>query len=1000
MAAAVRAAAVIAPERAQAGAARRGAAAEAVPFAIVDELMLCRVPAWPAARARSLLAAPGWRERLAAMLRDDAEFRTAILIASAGLRPVVERVLRGEPLDERAATRLLAYAVRMATRTTPFGAFASVGGVAFDAERELRVDAARARVARPNVDHEWLVGAVDALAERAIADGEDLTLMTATALRREGPRFALLDERKVFSDGNGYQYRSVTIAATPPIEHALELARGGRSSEELARALAAKFSVEHDRARGLLRKLIDARFLIPAARPAPLDDACERLAFYAHTQPSLAPLVEAVRDATRVRPGMVDPAALDATAAHLKELGPAEVAHPVFHDLTHAPVTLPEQVRDDVLRLADALVRFSSRDHLDAYRKRFYERYESSERLVPLLELVGPHGIGIPADTEMERPPVSPARRARIAALIGSALADGRREIELDDAAWKAIRPDLPDPLPASFEMGFHVLARSFEAAAAGEYAIVSSSLVSTHVAGMTTGRFAKYQPPAFSDAFRAVIAAEAPPDAITAEPLFVPEHARSGNVIAHPVVASTIVPINAHAEGLDALALDDLLVGIGENRVTLWSRSRGRRVQPVWPHAFNPNIAPPLARFFAWAARDNGRNPWPLDIGELAHLPFVPRISLGRVVLRRATWTFSVAELRDEPLAALARERALARYVLLGDFDNVLVIDTQGDAGQTLLRDQLRGRKPDDIVQLAEASVGEDDLWLRDADGGAYCVEYIASIRSIGPRKHGQHSPVFVDESARTRTPLSDWCYLKLYANDREFRSEIAPRMLRFAQEATASGLAAHWFYLLYRDPDQHVRLRLRSGGDDARLREHALAFADELAKTGVVSRYALATYERELERYAGAAGIVLCERLFHLDSVQALEARATDVLTGRERLESLAVPLLALFDALTTPHERESWIDTRRPKAKPASREESEVLRLLANAPAPDDARTAVAREIAACCGDVNAYLGVVDSLVHMHLNRRGVGREEESDLRRTLWKALFARRSRSAR
>jgi lantibiotic biosynthesis protein len=988
---------VIAPERAQPRrAAASGAPAQKIPLEIIDELTLGRVPAWPAERARALMAAADWRERVASLLREDAEFRSAILIASAGLRPVVERVLRGEALDERAATRLLAYAVRMAARTTPFGAFASVGRVAFDAEREAHVDAASDRVVQANVDQEWLVGAVDALAERAIADGEDVDLVSATALRREGPRFALLDERKVFSDGDGFQYRSVTIAATPPVAHALELARGGCSSEALARALSEKFSVEHERARGLLRKLVDARFLIPAARPSPLDDACDRLAFYARAQPSLAPLVDAVRDTTRAHTGALDPAALGAAAEKLKPLGPESVAQPVFHDLTHAPLTLPERVREDALRLADALVRFSARDHLDAYRKRFYERYESTERLVPLLELVGPHGIGIPAQTELEKPQIPPLRRARLAALVGAALAEGRAEIVVSDAEWAAIRPDLPSTLPPTFEIAFHVLAPSFEAAAAGEYRIVSSSLIATHVAGMTTGRFAKYQPPAFSDALRALVAREAPPGAITAEPLFVPEQARSGNVIAHPVVAEAIIPVNAHAEGADAIALDDLLVGIGDDRVTLWSRSRGRRVQPVWPHAFNPNIAPPVARFFAWAARDNGRNPWPLDIGELAHLPFVPRIRLGRVVLRRATWTVPVAELRETPLATVARERRLARYVLIGEFDNVLPVDTSSEAGQTLLRDQTRGAKPDDVVTLTEASVGDDDLWLRDQSGARYCAEYVASVRSTGERKHGRHRPLFTGESARTRTPLSDWCYLKLYANDREFRSEIAPRLLAFAEEATASGLATHWFYLLYRDPDQHVRLRLHSAGDDAVLRERALAFADELARAGVVSRYALATYERELERYAGAEGIALCERLFHLDSAEALRGRAVDVLAGRERLEALAVPLLALLDALTTAPERERWVAERRPKAKPASREESEVLRVLASPPAAPagDERAQLARAVAALCEDTDQWLGVVDSLLHMHLNRRGVAREEETSLRTLLWKALYAR------
>ncbi|HEY0382923.1 MAG TPA: lantibiotic dehydratase [Candidatus Elarobacter sp.] len=996
---------MIAPEK---RAARNGAAAEAIPLAVVDELTLCRVTAWPALRAYELLGAPDWRERIAALLRDDEVFRTAIVVASAGLRPVVERALRGEPLGERAEVRLLAYAVRMAARTTPFGLFASVGAVAFGA-RERCVDDVRARIARPNVDHEWLVGAVDALAERALGGGEDLVVATATALRREGPRFALLDERKVIATGEGTQYRSITIAATPPVAQALELARTGCSAAALARSLAETFAVDGERARSLVRKLVGARFLIPAARPAPLDDARDRLASFARTQPSLAPLVDALDAATGTpsgaQPGLPDVAALDAAVQRLRSAGPGDVAQPVFFDLTHAPLALPPNVRDDIVRLADVLVRCGTREHLDAFRKRFYERYESGERLVPLLELVGPHGIGIPLKTEFDptTPPnaPAPARKFRLAALIGAAVAAGSREIALSGADWAAIRPERPVAPPPSLEVGFCVLAPSFEAVAAGEYRIVSSPMTASYGAGKTTGRFAKYQSAAFYERLRHVVAAEAPPDALAAEPVFVPERARSGNVIAHPVVADATIPINVHAGGAGALALDDLLVGIADDRVVLWSRSRRRRVHVVWPHAFNALLAPPLARFFAFVARDDVRVPVPLDIGDLAALPSVPRIRWGRVVLRRATWTLSVAELRERGLAALARERCIPQYVLFGDGDNVLALDTRGDAGAALLRDQTRARTPDDTVALAEAFLDDDDLWLRDGRGARYAGEFIASLRSTGETKASARDAVFAGEGARTRTPGSEWCYLKLYANDREFRSEIAPPLLRFAEDATSAGLASGWFYVLYADPDRHVRLRLRSGGaGGAALRERALAFAEELVHAGVVTRYSLATYERELERYGGEAGMELCERLFHHDSVDALRGPAAEILVGRERLEALAIPLVHAFDALTTPDERERWVDTRRPAAHAASRDESAVLRLLANAPAvPDGEHVALARELAACCGGGAPFLDVVDSLLHMHLNRRGIDRDEEVALRRLLWKALFARRSRRA-
>ncbi len=60
------------------------------------------------------------------------------------------------------------------------------------------------------------------------------------------------------------------------------------------------------------------------------------------------------------------------------------------------------------------------------------------------------------------------------------------------------------------------------------------------------------------------------------------------------------------------------------------------------------------------------------------------------------------------------------------------------------------------------------------------------------------------------------------------------------------------------------------------------------------MVDRFALDTYMRELERYGGAAGMALCEELFHRDSMAALDAPPLDTLEPRAKLEALARPAL----------------------------------------------------------------------------------------------------------
>ncbi len=271
------------------------AATASQPLHVVDEITLARVPAWPVERALRLLASADWRAEVARLFAADAEFRTAVLLATKGLR----FAQREGALDERAAVKLLAYAARMASRTTPFGLFASVGPAGFGAE-ERTVAPMRERRARANLGFDALVAAYDALLATARAGGDpDIAFVRASAIRRDGGRFVLSDERKTVEGEGGPQYRNVSIRISEPIAFALERAAQPGSARELVAALAERFGVAPERARSLLDRLADARFLVPASHPLPTDDALARLRASARGEARLEPLVAAAELAAR-----------------------------------------------------------------------------------------------------------------------------------------------------------------------------------------------------------------------------------------------------------------------------------------------------------------------------------------------------------------------------------------------------------------------------------------------------------------------------------------------------------------------------------------------------------------------------------------------------------------------------------------------------------------------------------------------------------------------------
>ena len=569
-------------------------------------------------------------------------------------------------------------------------------------------------------------------------------------------------------------------------------------------------------------------------------------------------------------------------------------------------------------------------DDLARFRHAFAIRFEDRE--VPLVEALDEElGVGFGSspiedtsapllaglDFPPEPPEPAPWRAADELLLtrLHVALRDGDHELRLDDddlaALGRSTAADRP-PLPDAVEVIATLVASSAAAVDGGQFRLLVHG-VSGPPGARLLGRFCHADDTLHRlvvDHLRQEEACR--PEAAFAEIAHLPE-GRLGNILCRPVLRSYEIPFLA-GPGVapDAqLPITDLLVSVRGGRVVLRSRRLDREVLPRLTTAHNFGYRTlGLYRFLGALAAQGVASSLRWTWGPLAGAPFLPRVTAGRLVLARAQWT-----LRGDELTDLPRDR-LPRLVVLTDGDNQLLCDLDEPMSVDALRHQLKGR---DQATLVELLPGPDELCVTGPEGRfvhELVVPFVRTPDRSSPPRDSHPTTRIPSPTVRRRFPPgSEWLYAKLFTGTASADGVLVDAVRPLVDGCLADGLADSWFFVRYGDDGWHVRLRLH--GDAAAMLPRLHDAMAPLLADGRVWRVQLDTYEREVERYGGDAGMQLSETVFRHDSDAVTDLLALTVgdegLDARWRLALVGTDRL-LDDLGFTLAEKLEWADARR--------------------------------------------------------------------------------------
>jgi lantibiotic biosynthesis protein len=866
------------------------------------------------------------RERLREIIARP-EIVHALYVASPTLQSGIEYWKRNPDSKKglQAQRALVRYFARMAARPTPFGLFSgcSIGEIDESQTTSALILEQQSKYRLScRLDFDYLFALTDVLRRDPQVEVE-LRYRPNTSLHKIADAWHYIESR---ISETKRTHHLVKVESDAYIEAVIDRARGGATISQLVETvLTTQGGAEptEDEAREYVLGLIrDNDILVSDLSPLltgtpPLDDVIEHLETIS-SGAQIAQTLRGVRDnlCSIEKTGLgCSPADYSTITTELEKL-PAkfELAHLYQVDMIK-PVqsaVLGKSVIAELMRGIETLCvlgQTNEPEDLKTFREAFSARYEQA--MVPLLDALDEES-GIGFGSAAMRTDASPllrglrlngageadwkSRRLGIHPMLFSQAMDcirsGKNELELDCSELKNDDENYAKVADAFCAMAT-LVAASADAIEQGDFEFHLHGAFGPSGARLL-GRFC-HEDPLIETAVREHLRQEEmhDPEAIYAEVVYLPE-GRIGNVLCRPVLREYEIPYlgRSGAPPDKQLPVDDLLVGIHQGSIALFSRRLGRRVVPrvTNAHGFmNPQLSS-VYRFLCYLQHQNGKSVPGFSWGALDSLDYLPRVRVGKIILGLARWQLSEKEVEEvgkddgsrrfAAVQKLRRQRDLPRWIVLQEGDNSLPVDLDNALSVDAFVHVLKRGKQAVVTEMYPSS---DRLCVSSAQGLFYHELNIPFVRKREVRE-AQPSVVAsaevnrnsvpglaasgIGRESRHLSPGSEWTFVKLYGGSGALDDVLTTAVRPLMQRAMESGNVSRWFFIRYADPQDHLRIRFHGPESQAQMLSWVHEAFDPLMISGKLWKIELDTYQREIERYGGMEGLLVAEDLFYADS------------------------------------------------------------------------------------------------------------------------------------
>ncbi|SKD09826.1 thiopeptide-type bacteriocin biosynthesis domain-containing protein [Chitinophaga ginsengisegetis] len=833
-----------------------------------------------------------------AIFRDEF-LQEAIYIASPELYQELQKWLATDSENQKLASALYRYLLRMSSRCTPYGLFAgcATGGLSDHTAIQLNDKQLHKKHCRLDMNY---VAELTAVITAVPAIREQLLYYPNNSLYAAGTQYRYA----AYSVKNKIRnYYLTAVNYSSYLEKMLETASTGATLTDIRNSIVSEEEdISAEEAAAFTEELLQNQLLVSELEPTVTGEEffihlVNRLKNLEHTEETTA-LLTAIQSMLN---GQQTGTAKYTTTHELVQSLLTETSN---KDLVQTDLflsteknTLSHTVINELSAQVAQLWKLASNDNNSDLRQfcdAFRQRYEEQE--IPLsLALDSEAGIGYGAHSQSNTdhtplvdhihvPPRNTAATSTRSKLqdfqlqqLHQCLKENKKVITLTRDHLESFREKETPSLPHSMYLMGSILSNSAAAIDNGDYLFDMNGCSGPSAANLL-GRFCHGDEELAAHVKACLKAEEASdPEKIYAEIIHLPE-SRTGNILMRPRLREyeIVYLANSLAPEEYQLHLSDLMVSVQRNKVVLRSRRLNKIIVPRLSTAHNYRQGLPVYKFLC----DLQFQDYHTGIGWHWQIPgevsFYPRVQYGNIILSKSTWMLhkktypALAKATPEKYMEIFREiRAqleLPRYVVVKEGDNELPADLENEVAVQLLVTTLLKKEQ---VTLQEFLHTPENCWINGPDG-AHTNEFIIPLRNISSEKEKKQTTEII--TAHTATPQrkfstgSEWLYVKLYAGTRSAENILKEKILPLTQELMQENIIDQWFFIRYTDPEHHLRIRFHHS-TNPHFWSTVLERLHAVLATDSIYRIQTDTYEREIERY-GASTMLFSEAVFHYDS------------------------------------------------------------------------------------------------------------------------------------